>query len=240
MFWTPCNRESLFQVRLGSSIAETWNSGWLLHICFDGLVQWILVTDLPCCSGGDPCGLGELYFAWKILVLKKCRHRPWKNSVLLGCIRYASSGEIFIPACMERINMKIQVYGVQRLRRDIHHMGLQTSRCLIQSNVVLECEQALALSLTWFHFQDCSNLLGSHMALCLPLSPFFRYGGFLGKSQKQHQTGLAWKAQVDYTPASEGEYLFPLWANAIGWCIALSSVLAVLPASALEVQSLIW
>ena len=41
--------------------------------------------------------------------------------------------------------------------------------------------------------------------------------------------------QVDYTPASEGEYQFPLWANAIGWCIALSSVLAVLPASALEV-----
>ena len=28
------------------------------------------------------------------------------------------------------------LYGVQRLRRDIHHMGVQTSRCLIQSNAV--------------------------------------------------------------------------------------------------------
>jgi len=41
---------------------------------------------------------------------------------------------------------------------------------------------------------------------------------------------------VDYTPASEGEYQFPPWANKIGWCIAFSSIIAVVPASALEVR----
>ena len=40
---------------------------------------------------------------------------------------------------------------------------------------------------------------------------------------------------MDYTPASEGEYQFPPWANKIGWCIAFSSIIAVVPASALEV-----
>ena len=40
---------------------------------------------------------------------------------------------------------------------------------------------------------------------------------------------------MDYTPASEGEYQFPPWANKIGWCIAFSSIIAVVPATALEV-----
>ena len=40
---------------------EHWNTGRLLHICFDGLVQWILVAHLPGSSGGDSCGLGKFY-----------------------------------------------------------------------------------------------------------------------------------------------------------------------------------
>ena len=52
------------------------------------------------------------------------------------CKHTQISGGIFIPACMEEMHIKMQVYGVQRLRRDIHHMGVQTSRCLIQSNAV--------------------------------------------------------------------------------------------------------
>jgi len=34
---------------------------------------------------------------------------------------------------------------------------------------------------------------------------------------------------ADYHPASEGEYVFPVWANVLGWCIAASSVLVVIP-----------
>ena len=40
---------------------------------------------------------------------------------------------------------------------------------------------------------------------------------------------------MDLIPASEGEYQFPPWANRIGWCIAFSSIIAIVPATALEV-----
>ena len=70
-----------------------------------------------------------------------------------------------------------KVYGVQRFRRDIHHMGIQTSRYLMQSNAVWH----LDLTLTRDLFQDCSCLLGSHLALCLSFSPIFRHGGIPGK-----------------------------------------------------------
>ena len=40
---------------------------------------------------------------------------------------------------------------------------------------------------------------------------------------------------MDYTPAREGTYTFPRWAEAVGWAIALSSLVAVLPASLAEV-----
>ena len=39
---------------------------------------------------------------------------------------------------------------------------------------------------------------------------------------------------ADYQPAREGDYLFPHWANILGWAIALSSVLATLPLSCIE------
>merc|ERR1719369_1089708 len=42
---------------------------------------------------------------------------------------------------------------------------------------------------------------------------------------------------LDYEPAKEGDYMFPLWANAIGWGIALSSIVAVFPFSCLEIMS---
>ena len=40
---------------------------------------------------------------------------------------------------------------------------------------------------------------------------------------------------VDYHPVKEGDYIFPAWANGVGWCIAISSLIAVLPLSLLEV-----
>lgn len=39
---------------------------------------------------------------------------------------------------------------------------------------------------------------------------------------------------VDYSPIKEGEYEFPAWANGVGWGVAISSLVAVLPFSALE------
>merc|ERR1712142_451973 len=40
---------------------------------------------------------------------------------------------------------------------------------------------------------------------------------------------------MDYKPIKEGDYVFPDWANTIGWGIAISSLVAVLPYSILEV-----
>ena len=40
---------------------------------------------------------------------------------------------------------------------------------------------------------------------------------------------------LDYHPAKEGDYVFPAWANGVGWGVAISSLLAVLPLSGLEV-----
>jgi len=40
---------------------------------------------------------------------------------------------------------------------------------------------------------------------------------------------------VDYHPVKEGDYMFPVWANGVGWGIAVSSLLAVLPFSLFEV-----
>jgi len=40
---------------------------------------------------------------------------------------------------------------------------------------------------------------------------------------------------INYQPAREGEYVFPLWANVIGWGIAVSSVLIIIPFSLYEI-----
>ena len=37
----------------------------------------------------------------------------------------------------------------------------------------------------------------------------------------------------------DGDYVFPMWANAIGWCVAVSSLLALLPSVILEVTR-VW
>ena len=42
---------------------------------------------------------------------------------------------------------------------------------------------------------------------------------------------------LDYQPAKEGDYVFPAWANGVGWGVAISSLLAVLPLSGLEIWS---
>jgi len=39
---------------------------------------------------------------------------------------------------------------------------------------------------------------------------------------------------ADYQPASEGDYIFPVWSNILGWCIAASSVVVVIPFGAYE------
>ena len=40
---------------------------------------------------------------------------------------------------------------------------------------------------------------------------------------------------VDYHPVKEGDYVFPAWANGVGWGVAVSSLIAVLPLSLLEI-----
>jgi len=45
---------------------------------------------------------------------------------------------------------------------------------------------------------------------------------------------------VDYSPAKEGDYVFPVWANGVGWGVAISSLVAVLPFSALEVWRVVY
>ena len=39
-----------------------------------------------------------------------------------------NSYETFVPVFTKKMQVYFQVYGVQRLRRDIHHMGIKTSR----------------------------------------------------------------------------------------------------------------
>jgi solute carrier family 6 amino acid transporter-like protein 5/7/9/14 len=106
---------------------------------------------------------------------------------------YSGSWSLIFLAVLE-VLVVAWLYGVQRLRRDIHHMGIRTPRAV-----------AFYWDVSWRAL--CPLLLSCVMVASL----------------------------VDYTPAREGDYLFPPWANAIGWCIAVSSVLAVLPASLAEV-----
>jgi len=40
---------------------------------------------------------------------------------------------------------------------------------------------------------------------------------------------------VNYQPAREGDYVFPLWANVLGWCIAFSSVIILIPFGVYEI-----
>jgi len=39
---------------------------------------------------------------------------------------------------------------------------------------------------------------------------------------------------AEYKPASDGDYEFPLWSNIIGWAIAISSVIVIIPFGAYE------
>eukprot|EP00092_Neocalanus_flemingeri_P004408 GFUD01004741.1.p1 GENE.GFUD01004741.1~~GFUD01004741.1.p1 ORF type:complete len:691 (-),score=179.44 GFUD01004741.1:18-2090(-) len=42
---------------------------------------------------------------------------------------------------------------------------------------------------------------------------------------------------LDYQPAKEGDYMFPDWANGLGWGVAISSLVVVLPLSCKEIWS---
>jgi len=150
-----------------------------------------MYDELPWLRARQWLVVGATCLAGFILGLPMCLQGGYFIFVLMDW--YSGSWSLIFLAVLEVI-LVAWVYGVQRLRRDIHHMGIQTSRIA-----------AAYWEVTWRF--ACPFLLFSVMVASL----------------------------VDYTPASEGEYLFPVWANAIGWCIALSSVLAVLPASALEV-----
>ena len=44
---------------------------------------------------------------------------------------------------------------------------------------------------------------------------------------------------LDYQPAKEGDYMFPAWANGLGWGVAISSLVAVLPRSCIEIWSVV-
>ena len=56
------------------------------------------------------------------------------KSYLMSKVKFSSkckifnSYETFVPVFMKKMQVYFQVYGVQRLRRDIHHMGIKTSR----------------------------------------------------------------------------------------------------------------
>jgi len=105
-----------------------------------------------------------------------------------------SGGWSLIALAVMEVLVVAWVYGVARLRRDLHHMGLSSPRWV-----------AAYWSLTWRYIAPL--LLTAVMVASL----------------------------VDYTPAREGAYTFPRWAEAVGWAIALSSLVAVLPASLAEV-----
>ena len=44
---------------------------------------------------------------------------------------------------------------------------------------------------------------------------------------------------LGYQPAKEGDYMFPAWANGLGWGVAISSLVAVLPRSCIEIWSVV-